>query len=199
MAAPFTGLAARSRCDRSPGAAAAAQRPATPRARASPRPACHQASRLARWSSPCEHLKGSAARLRAWRVPGVTIWPAEAIEAQRCERRPVSSSSVPVHAQREGIRDASPGHGRAGFFNGDQAPWTSQAALPTRLSASPESRSLAYGLGSSTRRWLGDVVHADAPCPLPSYRRTVQRHRSANRTLRPTTPVGAAATPCSSR
>src|SRR6185369_7725577 len=87
---------------------------------------------------------------------------------------------------------------RYGFFNGDQAPWTSQAALPTRLSASPESRSLAYGLGSSTRRWLADVVDADAPCPLPSYRRTVQRHRSADRTLRPTTPVGAAATPCSS-
>jgi hypothetical protein len=50
------------------------------------------------------------------------FWPAAAIEAQRRERRPVSSSGGIVHAQREGRKTASPGHGRAAF-----------AALPNQI------------------------------------------------------------------
>jgi len=51
----------------------------------------------------------SAARHRAWRVTGVTIWPAcrERSEAQRTERRSVRQAGV-VHAQREGNNARDP-------------------------------------------------------------------------------------------
>jgi len=48
----------------------------------------------------------SAARLRAWRVTGVAIWPAPH-RAQRPASLPVRQAGL-VHAQREGIRARDP-------------------------------------------------------------------------------------------
>ena len=48
----------------------------------------------------------SAARLRAWRVPGVAIWPAPH-RAQRPASRSVRQAGL-VHAQREGTRARAP-------------------------------------------------------------------------------------------
>ena len=60
----------------------------------------------------------SAARHRAWRVSGGTIWPAGAIARSAMSAAPVSSASGLVHAEREGNKTAIPGHGtgRAQFM-----------------------------------------------------------------------------------
>jgi hypothetical protein len=57
--------------------------------------------------------KGLAARLRAWRVPGVTIWQAEAIEAQRRERRPAVRQASPFTRSVKGSGTRAPGTGGA--------------------------------------------------------------------------------------
>jgi hypothetical protein len=51
-------------------------------------------------------IRSSAARLRAWRVTGVAIWPAPH-RAQRPASRSVRQAGL-VHAQREGIRARGP-------------------------------------------------------------------------------------------
>ena len=99
----------RGRCASSPGAAVAAQPTERSRAEAALRPTCHQAQRLARRSSRCEHLSAplpSAARLRVWRVTGVAIWPAPH-RAKRPASQSVRQAGL-VHAQREGIRTRDP-------------------------------------------------------------------------------------------
>lgn len=61
----------------------------------------------------------SAARRRAWRVTGVAIWPALHRAEQRAATcKPVSSPSGLVHAQREGIVSAIPGHGNGPLSSG---------------------------------------------------------------------------------
>ena len=101
---------------------------ARPRSRgpAALRPTCHQAQRLARRSSRPEHSRSGiqAARLRAWRVAGVTIWHARSTrsEAQRsgAQRRARAAGQFVKRARRSRTRDGhqgprSPATGRAAF------------------------------------------------------------------------------------
>jgi len=86
------------------------------RAPASPRPTWHQAERLARRTSRCSPIK-RAARPRAWRVSGVTCWPAEGTNASAASAVPVRSSSGPVHVPVKGWGPRSPDTGRAASDN----------------------------------------------------------------------------------
>ena len=78
---------------------------------ASPRPPCDQATATGAAAEP-QRARSTAARLRAWRVVGVTIWPAR---AGRSPSTTVSSSSgLVVDAQRERHQEpAAPTTGRA--------------------------------------------------------------------------------------
>ena len=74
-------------------------------------------------ASRSEHFRNSAARHRARRVRWVKIWPATGTA--------VSSSSVPVHAQREGMRDALPGtEGGAAFRS--RSVWSARSNVMRR-------------------------------------------------------------------
>ena len=89
--------------------AATQRRPHCSPAAAALRPTCHRAQRMARRSSRSGHKSEPAfafraARLRAWRVVGGTIWPAQhRAEHSAANCKPVSSSSGTVgRAQRDG-------------------------------------------------------------------------------------------------
>ena len=92
---------------------------------APPRPTCHQAQQLARRCSR-SGLTGSgavglqAARLRAWRVAGVTIWHERSAKRNAVERSARASDQFVKRARRSRTRDGhqgprSPATGRAAF------------------------------------------------------------------------------------
>ncbi len=86
----------------------------------------------------------SAARHRAWRVTGVTIWPAcsERSAAQRTERRPVRQAGL-VHVPVKEPRPAIPGHGNGPLLASPPA----QPAWPCCV---------RDGSPSGARRWAFD-------------------------------------------
>ena len=98
--------------------------------------------------------RSSAARLRAWRVTGVAIWPAPH-RAQRPASRSVRQAGL-VHAQREGIRARDP-RAREG---------------PPRVSAGSAGPTVLRG------RW--QPVRGEAPAS-PVARRAAQRPGPAPR------------------
>jgi hypothetical protein len=93
-----------------PGAAAAAKTPS--KESSTGVSAAGVTARLARRTSRCE-LIDWAARHRAWRVTGVTRWPAGGMSATRSERKTVRTSSGPVHVLVKGKGPRTPGTGRA--------------------------------------------------------------------------------------
>jgi len=100
-----------------------------------------EGARLARRSSRCEHFSAprtSAARLRAWRVTGVTIWPApHRAKRSAATCKPASSSSglrSRAAGRRESPRSAGTGMGRGRVSAGKaglaalQKEWPSEGA-----------------------------------------------------------------------
>ena len=158
----------RGRCASSPGAAVAAQPTEGSRAAAALRPTCHQAKRLARRSSRCEHSTAPGLQRPGSGLggcPGVAIWPAR----HRAERsaatcKPVSSPSGPSFTR--SVKEAGPaisGHGKG----------------PPRVSAGSAGLTV-FASGMEARQGRDartPVARRAARQPGPAQRGDAQAHR----------------------